>query len=180
MTNCEIAGKKVYLRFLTRDDTSLIVKWRNTERVRKNFIYQELFTEEGHLRWFDTMLETGKAVQFLIVEKQTDRPIGSVYFRDISKEHKKAEYGIFIGEEDAAGKGYGTETAKLAIQYGFNQMKLHKIILRALAENQQAIKSYENAGFEKEAYLRDEVCIQGEYRDIVLMGIINQQEGIYN
>lgn len=173
MVNCEIVGEKVYLRLLTREDTPLIVKWRNTERVRKNFIYQELFTEEGHLRWFDTMLDTEKAIQFLIVEKKTDRPVGSVYFRDISEEHKKAEYGIFIGEADAAGKGYGTETAKLAIRYGFEQMKLHKIILRALAENQQAIKSYENAGFKKEAYLRDEVCIQGEYRDIVLMGIIN-------
>lgn len=173
MTKCEIAGEKVYLRFLAREDTPLIVKWRNTERVRKNFIYQELFTEEGHLKWFESMLETGRAIQFLIVEKETDRPVGSVYFRDISEEHHKAEYGIFIGEEDAAGKGYGTETAKLAIRYGFEQMQLHKIILRALAENQQAIRSYENAGFEKEAFLKDEVCIRGEYRDIVLMGIIN-------
>lgn len=34
------------------------------------------------------------------------------YFRDIDWENNRAEYGIFIGEEDAAGKGYGTLAAK--------------------------------------------------------------------
>ena len=42
------------------------------------------------------------------------RPVGSVYFRDIDRVKKEAEYGIFLGEDDAAGKGYGTEAAKLA------------------------------------------------------------------
>ena len=39
----------VYLRPITLEDTENIVKWRNTNRVRKNFIYQKPFTKEGHL-----------------------------------------------------------------------------------------------------------------------------------
>ena len=34
----------VYLRPMTYDDTDLIVAWRNSDAVRKNFIYQALFT----------------------------------------------------------------------------------------------------------------------------------------
>ena len=164
----------VYLRFMTYDDTDLIVHWRNTDSVRKNFIYQALFTRESHENWIRTKVETGDVVQMIICETGSERPVGSVYVRDVDRTHHKAEYGIFIGEADARGKGYGTAAAKLMIRYCFEEMKLHRLFLRVYAENQQAIKSYEKAGFEREALLRDDVCIEGKYRDIVLMGILNR------
>ena len=36
----------IYLRLMMREDTDLIVAWRNSEAVRRNFIYQEPFTRE--------------------------------------------------------------------------------------------------------------------------------------
>lgn len=164
----------IYLRLMTYADTDLIVNWRNSDGVRKNFIYQALFTREGHENWIRTMIDTGKVVQMIICEEETNRPVGSVYLRDIDMTHRKAEYGIFIGEEDARGKGYGSSAARLMIQYAFEEMNLHRLFLRVYAENIQAIRSYEKAGFVKEAHLRDDVCIQGKYHDIVLMGILNQ------
>ena len=164
----------VYLRPMTYDDTDLIVSWRNTDSVRKNFIYQALFTRESHENWIRTKVETGDVVQMIICETGSDRPVGSVYVRDVDHTHHKAEYGIFIGEADARGKGYGTAAAKLMIRYCFEEMKLHRLFLRVYADNHQAIKSYEKAGFEREALLRDDVCIEGNYRDIVLMGILNR------
>ena len=164
----------VYLRLMTYDDTDLIVKWRNTDSVRKNFIYQALFTRESHENWIRTKVETGDVVQMIICEAGTDKPVGSVYVRDIDHIHHKAEYGIFIGEETARGKGYGTATAKLMIRYCFEELKLHRLFLRVYADNIQAIRSYEKVGFEREALLRDDVCIEGQYRDIVLMGILNR------
>ena len=164
----------IYLRFMTYDDTDLIVNWRNIDDVRKNFIYQALFTRESHENWIRTKVETGDVVQMIICETGSDRPVGSVYVRDVDRTHHNAEYGIFIGEADARGKGYGTAAAKLMIRYCFEEMNLHRLFLRVYAENQQAIKSYEKAGFEREALLRDDVCINGNYRDIVLMGILNR------
>lgn len=164
----------IYLRFMTYDDTDLIVGWRNTDSVRKNFIYQALFTRESHENWIRTKVETGDVVQMIICETGSDRPVGSVYVRDVDRTHHKAEYGIFIGEADARGKGYGTAAAKLMIRYCFEEMKLHRLFLRVYADNLRAVKSYEKAGFEREAFLRDDVCIDGKYRDIVLMGILNR------
>lgn len=164
----------IYLRLMTGEDTDRIVNWRNSDGVRKNFIYQALFTRESHENWIRTMINTGKVVQMIICEEGTDRPVGSVYLRDIDWNHKKAEYGIFIGEEDARGKGYGSAAARLMIEYAFREMELHRLFLRVYAENIRAIRSYEKAGFEKEAYLREDVCIDGKYHDIVLMGILNQ------
>lgn len=167
---------RIYLRLMTREDTDNIIRWRNSDEVRRQFIYQKLFTKESHEKWIETMIETGKVVQMIIVQNDGDRPIGSVYVRDIDMEHKKAEYGIFIGEADCLGKGYGTEAAELMREYAFEYLGLHKLMLRVYADNERAIKSYEKAGFVKEAYLKDDVFVCGKYRDIVLMAVFNEED----
>ena len=170
-----LEGKKIYLRPMAEEDTDLIVKWRNEDFVRKNFIYQKPFTREGHLNWIRTMVDTGKVIQFIICTKE-DEPVGSVYLRDIDRTHRKAEYGIFIGEKDALSRGYGTEAAKLMLRYSFEELKLHKLMLRVLAGNDRAKKSYENAGFVQEAYLKDDVYLEDGYRDVILMAVINPEK----
>ena len=167
-----IEGNAIYLRPIVMEDTDHILRWRNSERVRKNFIYQADFTREGHESWMRNKVATGEVVQFIICEKGSDRPVGSVYFRDVDKNDNKAEYGIFIGEEDAAGKGIGSETAKLAVTYAREQMKLHKLMLRVFADNKAAVCSYEKAGFVQEGYLKDEHFCGGAYRDLILMAVI--------
>ena len=38
--------------------------------------------------------------------------------------NKKAEFGIFIGEDSARGKGIGTKSAELTIEYGFCKLRI--------------------------------------------------------
>ena len=166
----------IYLRPMTEEDTDLIVAWRNSEGVRKHFIYQELFTREGHLNWLHRVVEQGKAVQMIICEMATDKPLGSVYIRDIDRANRKGEYGIFIGEDDARGRGLGTAAARLMIRYGFSELKLHRLFLRVYADNPRAIGSYEKAGFVREAYLKDDVYVNGVFRDMILMAVLNPEE----
>lgn len=166
----------ICLRLMTRDDTDSIVAWRNNDSVRKNFIYQALFTRESHENWIRTMVETGRVVQMIICDLGTGKPLGSVYIRDIDRHHNKAEYGIFIGEPEARGRGVGTAAAKLMLRYCFEEEKLHRVFLRAFADNTQAIRSYEKAGFQREGLLRGDVCIDGQYRDILWMAAINPKD----
>ena len=160
---------KVYLRPMKTEDTDKIVAWRNKDFVRKNFIYQELFTKEGHLSWIRNQVEPGRVVQFIIC-LSNGREIGSVYFRDIDREKGVAEYGIFIGEEDALGCGYGTQTAKAALEYAFTKLGLDKIFLRFLADNIGAQKSYERAGFCMANRTETVTTMQGE-REVRFMEI---------
>lgn len=169
----ETAG--IYLRLMTYEDTDLIVKWRNSDAVRRNFIYQALFTRESHEHWIRTQVETGNVVQMIICDIASDAPLGSVYIRDIDRRHSKAEYGIFIGEPSARGRGVGTAAARLMLYYCFAEEKLHRVYLRALADNEQAIRSYQKAGFVQEGLLREDVCIDGQYRDIVWMAALKTE-----
>lgn len=164
-----VTGALVDLRPITEADTDRIVRWRNTPSVMRNFIFREPFTPEMHRNWLATKVAAGQVVQYIIEEKATGRPVGSVYFRDVDPVNHSAEYGIFIGEEDARGCGFGTETARLFTGFGFAHLGLHRISLRLLADNLPARRSYEKAGFAVEGTFRDMVLLDGRYRDIVFM-----------
>ena len=164
-----LEGAAVRLRPIADADTDLIVKWRNTPSVVQNFIFRQTFTPEMHRSWLATKVATGQVVQYIIIDKADDKPIGSVYYRDMDNHNRSAEYGIFIGEESARGKGLGTETAKLFTDFGFAELQLHRISLRVLAENTAARRSYEKAGFVQEGVFRDMELLDGQYRDVVFM-----------
>ena len=161
--------ERIVLEPIKKSDTPLVVKWRNNEKVRKNFIFQETFTEEMHNHWMDTKVASGEVVQFIIRLKESKKAIGSVYFRDIDYEKKEAEYGIFIGEDEQRGKGYGSEAAKLALEYAFSELKLESVFLRVFADNPAAIHSYQSAGFEETEYKQNAVEDNGKYRDLIFM-----------
>lgn len=172
-----IIGEKVILRPITREDTPLIVKWRNTPSVRENFIFRETFTAEMHERWLNTRVASGEVVQNIVEDRSENKPVGSVYFRDVDMKNRSAEYGIFIGEERARSKGLGSETARLLTAFGFEELALHRISFRLLSGNLAAEKSYEKAGFVREGVFRNMVYLDGEYRDVVFMAVLEPKRG---
>ena len=176
----ELKENNLILRSIIDSDTPLIVSWRNKESVKKNFLYRSDFTAEIHKKWLKEKVATGNVVQF-IIELQNDFdsiPVGSVYLRDIDYENSSAEFGIFIGEDSARGKGVGTKAAKMILEYGHNELGLHRIFLRLIAENTAAYKSYRKAGFITEGIFRDMKKIDGRYIDIMFMSSVqNNREG---
>ena len=162
-------GKLLSLRMITREDTDLVVKWRNNPRVRDNFVYREVFTREIHENWLEKKVFTGDVVQMIIMEKNNLRPVGSVYLRYTNEDKTEAEYGIFIGEDDAIGKGYGNETACLTTEYARDELGIKRLILRAFCYNTAAIKSYTKAGFVKYQDLPGVLCSDGQKSDMILM-----------
>jgi len=168
-----IKGEKVSLRPITLEDMDLILKWRNNPDVKQSFVYQKPLTAEEHINWMKTRVKSGEVVQFIILNNAGNIPIGSVYFRDVDKENRSAEYGIFIGEKSCFSKGYGSETAKLFLDFGFNTLHLHRIFLRVFSDNERAIKSYLNAGFSKEGIAKDMIFQNGRYRSMLFMSKIS-------
>lgn len=166
-----ITGSILSLRPISLADTDLIVKWRNKPRVKKNFIFRDTFTPEIHEKWMNTNIEKGEAVQYIIEVKGI--PVGSVYFRNIMELYHSGEFGIFIGEENAIGKGFGFEATKLFVGFGFSYLNFHRISLRVLSGNKDAYKVYSSVGFRQEGLFRDMVYIDGKYHDVIFMAMLN-------
>ena len=174
MDKIRIDGERVYLRSITYEDTDMIVAWRNQENVIKYFFYRGEFTKEGHLKWMKERVETGNVVQFIVCMKENDRPVGCTYIRDIDEANKKAEYGVFLGEEDVRGHGIGKEILELTVDYAFKELHLHRIYARVYETNKPSLYSFLHCGFEKEALLRDDVYADGAYHNVVILGRLNE------
>ena len=164
-----IMGEKLYLRPISTADTGLIVDWRNRPQIMAISINRRPFDENGHRKWLATMVETGKAVQFIIVEKATARPIGSCYLRDMDYGQKAAQFGLFIAEADAQGQGFGTECSRLLMDHAFETLSLNRLYLYVLAKNTAAIRLYEQLGFCRKSSRKIDTLPEGATEDVVLM-----------
>lgn len=173
-------NEAIYLRVMTEADTDDVVRWRNSNSVSSHFVYRKPLTREDHLNWIETQVKTGRVAQFIIVEAETQKALGSVYLRDIDNTHHKAEFGIFIGEDSARGKGYGTIATSLILEYAFKELKLNKVFLRVFADNPQAIACYKKAGFVEEGVFCEDVWIDNKPYDMVFMRILRSEWGKNN
>lgn len=178
--NIRLIGKEVYLRPITYDDTDLIVKWRNQDNVRKYFFYRKDFTREGHEKWLKEKVETGLVAQFVVCLKENDIPVGSTFLRDIDQDHGKAEFGFFLGEADVRGRGIGKDIVRLTVDYGFRELNLHRIYSRAYESNKPSIACFLHCGFAKEGVLKDSVYADGKYHNVVVMGLIRDENSDSN
>lgn len=74
--------------------------------------------------------------------------------------------------------GFATEAAIAMVGYGFDVLGIHKIAARHLAINPQSGRIMQKLGMTREALLRDEICKDGVFHDVVVYGAINLNGGI--
>jgi RimJ/RimL family protein N-acetyltransferase len=144
-----IVGKLVALGPFVRGDLALYHRWINDFEVTRYYLdTPRPQTLEERAGWYERM-SVGDLynIDFLIYELATMRPIGRVGLEDISYQHRRASFGILIGEKECWGKGYGTEATRLTLDYGFRLLGLHNIMLSVSSANTPAIRAYTRAGF---------------------------------
>jgi len=113
--------------------------------------------------------EDPRFVEFAIYERASLRCIGTTGLRHINKTNRNAEFGIMIGEKDCWGKGYGTETTILILDYAFSVLGLHNVLLTTSGYNERAIRAYTRAGFRFVGRQREALRLADQVYDIVYM-----------
>lgn len=161
------------LRKITVDDTDNIVKWRNTDSVKKNLFTQTELLPEQHLRWIKEKVNTGVCAQYIIVinEDGAEIDIGTVFIKNIDRKNCKGEFGIFISEVGNRGKGYRKIATQEMPKISFDELMLNRVYLSVIEDNLSAISSYEKAEFIKEGILKEDYLRSDGYVDVVIMGV---------
>lgn len=86
-----------------------------------------------------------------------------------------AELGITIGDKAYWGQGYGREAIALLLDYAFRLRNLRKVWLKVNGTNERGIRAYRACGFVEEGRLRAHVWSNGQYIDLVEMGILRDE-----
>jgi RimJ/RimL family protein N-acetyltransferase len=165
-----IVGDQVALGPLRSDLIPLYTRWRNDFGTAKTMDkLARPITLEERAAWYEKAIVDSKSVQFSIYERSGLRPIGLANLHDLDLQHGTAELGIIIGEADARGKVYGTETTRLLLDYGFTAIGLHNVMLRVYAFNVSGIRAYEKAGFREIGRRHESHLLAGRRWDEVFM-----------
>jgi RimJ/RimL family protein N-acetyltransferase len=170
-----MAGEKVVLSPIEKEDVRLFQRWINDLVVTRYTRPHQITTLESEKQWFKRIISSKDDATFAIVDKKSGRTIGNVSLMKISNVDGNAEFGIMIGDKNYWGKGYGTEAAKLILDFGFNVLRLHEIYLRVKAFNKRAVKAYEKAGFKPAGVLRQNHFFAGKYHDVYLMDVLDKE-----
>lgn len=166
----DIVGKTIGLRKMKIDDCEKIVEWRNNERVRERYVYREKFSLEAQQKYYKEQVQTKNVFQYMICElNNNDRAIGSVVFKDYKLSDRQIEYGLFIGEDDTIGKGYGKETAQLSMELGFEKFEVDRIISSIFCDNIPSLVIHIKAGMLPCMILHDVECTDGERKDMIIL-----------
>ena len=176
-TNAIASRSNVYLRPLERTDLGEnYLGWLNDPEVTR-------YTETGIFPTTAQDLEkfhhevTGSRSQVImaVIHKKSGRHIGNVKLGPIHWVHRRATFGILIGDKKFWGKGIGAEATRLMVEYGFYRLNLRRIDLGVFAEHESAVRSYEKVGFKLEGRLRQDLFLNGEYKDRLWMGLLRSE-----
>jgi diamine N-acetyltransferase len=80
-----------------------------------------------------------------------------------------------IGERDFHGKGFGTETTQLVLDYAFTILGLHNVLLKVFDYNQAGINAYKKAGFKEIGRRREVKYLNGKLWDDVYMDCLSTE-----
>jgi RimJ/RimL family protein N-acetyltransferase len=103
------------------------------------------------------------------------QPIGNCGFHNIDGRCRSAEVGLFIGEKELWGQGYGTEVMQLLLKHAFETLNLNRLSLDVYETNPGAIRAYEKAGFVQEGRKRQGMYLDGKYVDILIMSVLRDE-----
>ena len=73
------------------------------------------------------------------------------------------------------GQGYGTETAEALLDFGFNDLKMHRIFATCDVNNVGSRKVLEKIGMKKEGHMREHKKIGDKWRDSYLYSILEEE-----
>ena len=171
-----IEGERVALGPLRRELIPLYQRWMNTLGTMRTLDLPPYpITREKEQEWYDRVSRAESDVSFTIYESETLRPIGNTGLHEIDYRNRTASFGIIIGEPECRGKGYGTETTRLMLDYAFTALGLHNVMLIVFEFNAAGIKAYQRAGFKEFGRRRECRLVGGKLWDEIQMDCLSTE-----
>ena len=170
-----LSGNKVDLCPVCPEDIDILKKGYNDPDVRDAMFMYFPLTEEGTKNKIEAMAKEEKAINLMIVDKETQKVVGHTALVRPDWISRMMTFYIVLLDKSVWGKGLGTEATHLVVDYGFNMLNLNRIQLHVNAENEAAKAVYKKIGFKHEGTLRQAMYKNQKYYDFWLMSILAEE-----
>ena len=170
----ELTTDRLILRKLTQETFDLLYK-NLTEAEQMEFLGLKSMVEwrqEKAKYVLGLSTYNKKFVNFHLIEKNNGTIIGWCGFHTWYTDHNRAEVGYKL-DEDYRGQGLMSEVLPVILNYGFKEMKLHRIEALVGPDNIPSLKLVEKFNFTKEGHLKQHYLRNNKYEDSLVYALFN-------
>ncbi|MEL7668542.1 MAG: GNAT family protein [Actinomycetota bacterium] len=174
-----IRGTAIYLTRFDPANAEQVRAWLNDPEVNEWMLSGQLpisrAQEAGFYELTERQWNEGSAYRFEIHAADDGRLIGITGLDSTSLLHRTGEVGIFIGSLADQNRGFGRDAIVTLLRFGFDALGLHRIGIKANAENERAVHLYSSIGFVEMGRERDVVFMRGHFRDHVCFDMLEDE-----
>ncbi len=170
-----LRSHRIKLRELVTKDALSLLSMLSTEEVAK-FISPPPTTPQGFekfIQWAQRERQAGNQFTFGMVPEGCEQAVGLVQVRAIAPKFAVAEWGFALGSP-FWGTGLFMASARMTLDFAFQEMALHRVEARAVVQNGRGNGALRKLGAVQEGVLRGSLQKNGQYLDQIMWSIISQ------
>ncbi|MFB6153001.1 MAG: GNAT family N-acetyltransferase [Halodesulfurarchaeum sp.] len=169
-----IEGERVDLHTVEAEDIEPLQSLVNDPEIRHNLSTRFPVNREQEEEWFEEHASSDDDEDVNLIVGVDGELAGTVGLHGVQSVDGSAEIGLFI---DPAfwGEGYGTEASRLVTMYGFDDLRLHRVVARVFEANEASRAIWEKLGYRHEARHREAAYVQGSFIDVHRYAILESE-----
>ncbi len=170
----QLKGERVLLRKIEITDVSdEYLSWLNDDEVRKT---QENPAPKPYTRsmlqdYLEKVILDANCRMFAMIDIESQKHIGTMKLHNFKTINGTCELGIMIGDKNFWGNGYGQESMRLLLHFGFSELRMRKIWMTVHANNTKMEAMSLKLGFVEEGRMRKHTLSEGTFVDKIMMGM---------
>lgn len=164
MLELDLTTERFILEALTPAKIHKLFETRSKEEI-KTFLGCDDASFERYQLMHERGMETNSYSHyfFLILDKETRTPMGECGFHTWDRRHCRAELFYLLRKDEFKGKGCMKEVLKTVLEFGFKEMKLHRIKALVADWNEPSVRLLKHFGFTFEGTLREDYLVDGKF-----------------
>jgi [ribosomal protein S5]-alanine N-acetyltransferase len=169
--------ERLLIRLVEEEDIPELFKTNGDDVVTKFLPYDTWQSVEDGKLWYEKIckLHTTKTVlQFVIINKDSDRVIGSCLLFHLQEASRRAEIGYVLGREFWR-HGFAYEALTGLLCYAFEDCALHRLEAEIHPDNLASNNLILKLGFTCEGLLRQRWYSKGKFVDTKIYGLLNKE-----
>lgn len=179
-----LVGDRIILRPFEDNDIEDMIKILNepelkmlTGSVSNDIDAKKIMDEDEKIRvtdWYKSRNVQSDRLDLAIALKDSNQIIGEVVFNEYDDCSNNVNFRVLMSQS-YRNQGLGSEAIQLFIQYGFEQLNLHKISLEVFSFNPRAEHVYTKVGFKLEGIKREDFKYNDKYIDTKIFGLLKSE-----
>ena len=102
---------------------------------------------------------------FLVILQETNAPIGECSYHTWDFKHNRAEVFYTLRKDEYKRQGYITEALNAVLDFGYSELKIHRVEALVADWNTASVKLLEHFNFKKEGTMREDYIVDGKNVD---------------